>query len=241
MDCDIDDDTWDPRNDFETVNGMPVYYGGNFDDSDCEDPRDLAYEDWLDWYNFNALKGCCVDLPGKGNDQLPNALDSAVMMVGAAAQPAYVQQDLLATSVPMMDIEITVPVGNIPMTWNDTPIAAESADPRTPCATGNRMPVYFEWEFNDSDYETPGDNDYATANPRNNSETVNGMPVYYGGDLNDSDYESPGDNDYDTWEDWCDSDIRDRYCGLLPDDEESQLPVIFGESNVIGGDVPGIW
>ena len=43
MDCDADDDTWDPRNDFETVDGMPVYYGGNFDDSNCEDPRDLAY------------------------------------------------------------------------------------------------------------------------------------------------------------------------------------------------------
>ena len=29
----------------ETVDGMPVYYGGDFNDSDCEDPRDLAYED----------------------------------------------------------------------------------------------------------------------------------------------------------------------------------------------------
>ena len=105
---------------------------------------------------------------------------------------------------------------------------AESADPRTTCATRKRMPVYYEEDLNDSDYETPGDNDYATADPRNNFETVNGMPVYYGGDLNDSDYESPGDNDYDTWEDWCDSDIRDRYCGFLPDDEEAQLPVIFG-------------
>ena len=26
---------------------------------------------WLDWYNFNAPEGCCVDPPGKGNDQLP--------------------------------------------------------------------------------------------------------------------------------------------------------------------------
>ena len=31
--------------DFETVDGMPVYYGGDFDDSDCEDPRDLAYSE----------------------------------------------------------------------------------------------------------------------------------------------------------------------------------------------------
>ena len=176
MDCDDDDGMWDPRNDFETVDGMPVYYGGDFSDSDCEDPGDVAYEDWLDWYNFNA----------PGDDRLPIALGSAVIMVGAAAQPAYVQRALLATSVPMLDIEITVPVGNIPMTGNDTPIAAESADPRTVCATRKRIPVYYEEDLNDSDYETPGDNDYATAYPRNNFETVNGMPVYYGGDLNDS-------------------------------------------------------
>ena len=28
----------DPRNEFETVDGMPVYYGGDLNDSDCEDP-----------------------------------------------------------------------------------------------------------------------------------------------------------------------------------------------------------
>ena len=65
MDCDDDGDMRDPRNDFETVDGMPVYYGGDFDDSDCEDPRDLAYEDWVDWHNFSAPAGCCVDLPDK--------------------------------------------------------------------------------------------------------------------------------------------------------------------------------
>ena len=52
MDCDADSDVWDPRNDFETVDGMHVYYGGDLNDSDCEDPRDLADEDWLDWYNL---------------------------------------------------------------------------------------------------------------------------------------------------------------------------------------------
>ena len=88
-----------------------------------------------------------------------------------------------------MDIEITVPVGEIPMVGNGAHIAAESVD------------------------------------PQNNFETVHGMPVYYGGDLNDSDCETPAD--YDTWEDWCDSDIWDRYCGLPPDDEDVQFPVII--------------
>ena len=45
MDYDDDCDIRDPQNDFETVDIMPVYYDGDFNDSDCEDPRDLAYED----------------------------------------------------------------------------------------------------------------------------------------------------------------------------------------------------
>ena len=116
-------------------------------------------------------------------------MGATVMMVGEVAQPTHVRQDLLETSVPVMVIEITVPVGDIPMAGNGAPITAESED------------------------------------PQNNFETVHGMPVYYGGD--DSDCETPGDNEYDTWEDWCDSDIRDRYCGFPPGDEETQLPVII--------------
>ena len=90
-----------------------------------------------------------------------------------------------------MDIGITVPVGDIPVAGNGATIKAESKD------------------------------------PQNEFETVHGMPVYYGGDLNDSDWETPGDNDYDTWEDWCDSDILDRYYRFPPDDEDTQLPVII--------------
>ena len=131
---------------------LPVYYGGGFNDSDCED--------WLDWYNFNAPVGCCVDLPDKGEDRLPNAMGSAVMMEGEVAQPAHVQQDLLATSVPVMDNEITVPVAG-----NGAPIMTESADPRNTFETVHGMPVYYGGDLNDSDHETPGDNDYDTADP----------------------------------------------------------------------------
>ena len=164
-----------------------------------EDPRDLAYEDWLDWYNFNALEGYGVDLPEKGDDQLPSDMGSAVMMVGAVALPAHVRPDLLVTSDPMMDIEITVPVVDIPITGNGTPVASESADPWNTFEIRKRMRVYYGGDLNDSDYKTSGDNDYDTADPWNNFETVHWMPVYYGGDLNDSDYEFTGDNNYDTW------------------------------------------
>ena len=43
-----DSDYKNPRNEFETVDGMPVYYGGEFNDSDCEDPCDIDYEEWVD-------------------------------------------------------------------------------------------------------------------------------------------------------------------------------------------------
>ena len=174
-----------------TVDEMPVYYGGDFDDSDCEDPRDLVT--WLmriRWIGITLMLRKDVVLISRirWKSDCP-MLWVTVMMVGEVAQPARVRQDLLETSVPVMDIGITAPVGDIPVAGNVATITAEFKD------------------------------------PQNDFETVHGMHVYYGGDLNDSDYESPGDNDYDTWEDWCDSDIR--YCGFSPDDEETQLPVII--------------
>ena len=60
MDCDSECAEWAIRNEFETVDGMPVYYGGDLydsDDSDWEDPRDLAYAEYVDRYNFDAPEG----------------------------------------------------------------------------------------------------------------------------------------------------------------------------------------
>ena len=67
MDCDSDCDCADRDilNEFETVNGMPVYYGGDLHDSDWEDPRDLAYVDWMDWCDFNTPEEYGVDLPDR--------------------------------------------------------------------------------------------------------------------------------------------------------------------------------
>ena len=82
----------------------------------------------------------------------------------------------------------------------------------------------------------------------NTFETVGGMPVYYGGDLNYSDFESVGDHDLDTWEDWCDPDLRNRYYGFCPDTEDAQPPIIFipqvfwGEDMVMPSQVrPDFW
>ena len=47
----------DPRNEFETVDGMPVYYGGDLSDSDCEDLRDIDCKAWVDWCDFDTRIG----------------------------------------------------------------------------------------------------------------------------------------------------------------------------------------
>ena len=51
---------WDIRDVFETINGMPVYYGGdlcNSDESDWEDPYDIACAEYVEQYNFDAPEG----------------------------------------------------------------------------------------------------------------------------------------------------------------------------------------
>ena len=60
MDCDGECEEWDIRNEFETVDGMPVYYGGDLcdsDDSEWDNPWNLAYAEYVDQYNFDALEG----------------------------------------------------------------------------------------------------------------------------------------------------------------------------------------
>ena len=66
------------------------------------------------------------------------------------------RQDLLETLLPVMDIAITVPVGDIPMAGHGVPITAEFRDHRNDFETVHGMPVYDGEDINDSDCETPG-------------------------------------------------------------------------------------
>ena len=60
LDCAGKCTEWDIRNDFETIDGMHVYYGGDLydsDESDWEDPYDIACAEYVEQYNFDALEG----------------------------------------------------------------------------------------------------------------------------------------------------------------------------------------
>ena len=51
---------WDIRDQFETINGMPVYYGGDLydsDDSDSDDPYEIASAAYVEDYNFDVPEG----------------------------------------------------------------------------------------------------------------------------------------------------------------------------------------
>ena len=162
----------------------------------------------MDWYNFNAPEGYGVDLPDMEDIGLPRAVDVTVMMVGEVASPGHERWELSSYSFPAVDMVITEPVADILIVGQDVPVVAESLD-----------------HLNTFDPDL-----------LNTFETVGGMPVYYG-DLNDSDCESVGDHDLDTWEDWCDSDLQNRYYGFSPDTEDAQPPIIFSPQVFWGEDM----
>ena len=51
---------WVIRDQFQTIDGMPVYYGGDLcdsDESDLDDPYDIACKEYVEQCNFDALDG----------------------------------------------------------------------------------------------------------------------------------------------------------------------------------------
>ena len=96
MDCEGKCVEWDIHNEFETVDGMPVYYGGDLcdsDESDWADPRDLAYAEYVDLYNFDAPEGMELKVLERSK-----AVDGSVMMVGEVIGSGHVHQTLSSCS-----------------------------------------------------------------------------------------------------------------------------------------------
>ena len=83
----------------ETVDGIPVYYSGDYDDSDYEAPRDIFYEEWVDCCDFNAPDGYYVFFPDDGEAQSPVSNCASVTSVEKTATPVRLQQDSWGASV----------------------------------------------------------------------------------------------------------------------------------------------
>ena len=141
-----------------------------------------------------------MDLSDREDTGVSGVENVTLMMVGEVASPGYVPLELSCCSLPAVDMVIAEPVADFLIVGQAVPVVDESPDIRNTF---------------DSDI-------------LNIFETAEGMPVYYGGDLNDSDCVSVGDHDLDTWENWCDSDLRTRYYGFCPDTADAQPSIIFG-------------
>ena len=167
----------------------------------------FLYSSLCDWCDFNTPEDYGVDLSDREDPGVSEAVDVPVMMVGEVASPGYVHLELSCCSLPAADMVIAEPVADVLIVGQAVPVVAESPDIRNT----------FDLDL------------------LNAFETVDGMPVYYGGDLNDSDCESVGDHDLDTWENWCDSDLRNY--GFCPDTEDAQPPIIFSPRVFWGEDM----
>ena len=117
---------WDIRDEFETINGMPVYYGSDLCDSDefdWEDPYDIVCAEYVEQYNFDALEGMDGFERLKGPDESDVAPDESVMMVRERTGSTHVRQT--SSSYPRRELDTvdTEPVADIFNEIHDVPDA----------------------------------------------------------------------------------------------------------------------
>ena len=98
---------------------MPVYYGGDLydsDESEWEDPYNLAYAKYVDQYNFDAPEG--MELKVSERLQGP---DKSVTMVGVVTDSGHVHQSSSNCSLLEADMGCTEPVADIITVRHDLP------------------------------------------------------------------------------------------------------------------------
>ena len=150
MDCNGEYAEWDIHNEFETVDGMPVYYGGDLhdsDESDWEDPCDLAYAEYVDRYNFDAPEG--MELKVFERLQGP---DGPVMMVGEVTGSRHVQRTLSSGSLLEADMVCKAPMADILTVRHNVPELTGSPIRRSSSETdGGAAALYYEGDLSDSE------------------------------------------------------------------------------------------
>ena len=133
-------------------------YGGDLYDSDWEDPRDLAYAEYVNQYNFDAPEGFELKVFDRSK-----AVDVPVMMVGEMTGLGNVRQKLSSCSLPEVEIVCMEPVADIITVGHDVPGVAESPIRQNSCETdGGGVAFYYEGDLNDSDCGSVGDHELDT-------------------------------------------------------------------------------
>ena len=159
MDCEGKCAEWDIRNEFETIDGMPVYYGGDLcdsDESDWEDPRDLAYAEYVDMYDFDDPEGMELNVVERSK-----AVDGSVMMVGEVTGSGHVHQS--SCSLLEADMVCKEPMADILTVRHDVPEVAGSPIRRSSGETyGGGAALYDEGDISDSDFGSVEDRERDT-------------------------------------------------------------------------------
>ena len=141
---------WDIRDEFETIDGMPVYYGGDLctsDESDWEDPYDIACAEYVEQYNFDAIEG--MELRVFEPLKRPN---NSVMMVRERTGSTPMRQT--SSSHPRWESDTVgvEPVAHIFNAMHDVPDTTISQDRQSCSETrGDGTALYYEGDISDSD------------------------------------------------------------------------------------------
>ena len=83
---------------------MPVYYGGDLNDSDCENPGDIDYETWVDWCDSDTPDRYCGFSPDDEETQLPVIICATVLRGRDMDEPLRLRLDSWDASVSVTDI-----------------------------------------------------------------------------------------------------------------------------------------
>ena len=172
MDCEDKCAKWDIHNNLETVDGMPIYGGDLYDsdESDWEDPCDLAYAEYVERYNLDAPEGMelLVFERSKGPDE-------SVMMVDEVTGFGYVHQTSSSSPLLEADTVCTKPVADVLTVMHDVPDVAGSPNCRSPSeAYGGGAALYYEGDISDSDCGSVEDRERNTWEDLCNSAFRNG-------------------------------------------------------------------
>ena len=142
VECDI-------RNEFETVNGMPVYYGVDLcdsDDSEWDDPWDLAYREHVERYNFDALD----DMELKVFERL-KAVNEPTMMVSEMPGRGPIRQELHVPQVEADRLD-SAGMGDLLTEGSDIGYIAESPIHRSSVMPHDGVSAfYYDGDLGDSD------------------------------------------------------------------------------------------
>ena len=132
------------------IDGMPVYCGGNLydsDESDWEDPYDIACAEYVDQYNFDALEGMELHV-----FERINGPDESVMMVSERTGSKHVIQASSGYPRWELDTVSTEPVAHVFTGRHDVPDVAVSPNCRSCSETyGGGAALYYEGDISDSD------------------------------------------------------------------------------------------